>query len=124
MACPVLHHGVACVQRHLRAVVELQDDRALEYHFEVDGVRGVHPRIRRVHVSHQPRQLGLEVGQCLLGVEESLIFCADVGRNGEHAEPEPADRRKIAVPLRHRTVIGELRRRVRAPELVELGGRQ
>ena len=125
MACSVLHHGVADVQRHLRAVVEFQDGRSLENHFEVDGVGGVHARVRRIHVSHEAGQLGLEVGHRLLGVEEGLVFCGDVRWDGEQAEPKSADGRKVGVPLGHRTVIRKLRCLVSTPKLVEFcGGHQ
>ena len=41
----VLHHRVAGVQVHRRAVVELQHDLAGEHHLEVDRRRGVHARL-------------------------------------------------------------------------------
>ena len=72
----VLHDRVTGMQGHLGAVVELEHDRALEHHFEVDGVGGVHAGIRRVHVAHQPGKLALHVRQRLLGVHRRACSAA------------------------------------------------
>ena len=109
---------------HLGAVVEFEHDGALEHHLEVDGVGGVHAGVRRVHVPEKSGQLALDVGDRVLDVAEILFGCARLRRNGQHAEAEAANGREVGAPVGHRPVVGELRRRVAAPELVELGRRE
>ena len=121
MTRAVLYHGVARGQCHLGPVVEFEHDGALEHHLEVNGVRGVHAGIRWIHVAQQSGQLALDVGHRVLDVAEVLLGRACRRWNRQHSEAEAPDGWEVGAPVLRRTVVGELRRRVAAPQLVELG---
>jgi hypothetical protein len=75
--------------------------------------------------------MGREAGQLLLELARGRGHVGGLGpdrarlrRQAEHAEAEAADRREVGGLRRRRAVVGEMRRAVAGPELVELGAGQ
>ena len=81
---------------------------------------GVHAGIVELEVLGHARQLLVELGQRGRDVEVGRRAGAAVGRDGEEAEAEPADRREVAPAAGRDPSSGNDAGRVGTPELVEL----
>jgi hypothetical protein len=122
VARPVPHHGVAWAEHLLGPVVQLEDHLTGQDHLEVDRVSGMHPRVVRLRVGQQARQLLLHLRQRRPEAEVGRSRRRP-RRDGEEPETIAAYGREVAGLRSRAALVRKGRCLISAPQAVELRGR-